>query len=190
MLLLTVGLSRRLLAGDDVLVQEMGWRTDRVRDADEVVRWRPAVRVSSASGTWAGASEDGRWVVGRPGRHVLRADSRPGVVALLPLLERPAAEVAAELGVESLDGHGLGFADVVGVALSWRGSAYWTEKAIAWLDTGFPAAGHQDGLRRVLAEKRVGQRARQVAARILARESPGPVSLAESPRTPPGLRGT
>jgi hypothetical protein len=128
--------------------------------------------VSPASGTWAGVSEDGRWVVGVPGRHVLRAGSPPGVIGLLPLLERPVAEVAAELGVESLDGHGLGFADVVGAALSWRGSAYWTEKAIAWLDTGFPPAGHQDGLRRVLADKRAGQRARQAAARILAREFP------------------
>ena len=131
-------------------------------------------RVSSASGTWAGASEDGRWVVGLPGRHVLWADSPPGVIGLL--LERPTAEVAGELGVESLDGHGLGFADVAGAALAWRGSAYWTEKAIAWLNAGFPAAGHQDGLRRVLADKHVGQRPRQVAVRILAREFPGPVS--------------
>lgn len=112
------------MAGDDVRVQEMGWRADRVRDADEVVRWRPAVGVSSASGTWAGASEDGRWVVGRPGRHVLRAGSPPGVIALLPLLERPMAQVAAELGVGSLDRHGLGFEDVVDAALDGRASGY------------------------------------------------------------------
>lgn len=86
---------------------------------------------------------------------------------MLPLLERPVAEVASELGVESLDGHGLGFANVVSAALGWRGSSYWVEKAIAWIDAGFPAAGHQDSLRRVLAEKRVSQRARQTAARVL-----------------------
>jgi hypothetical protein len=171
---LTVCVSGQWLAGDDVLVREMGWRADPVRDADEVVRWVPAVRVSSASGTWAGASEDGRWVVGLPGRHVLRADSPPGVIALLPLLERPAAEVAAELGVGSLDGHGLGFEAVVAAALG-EGGGYWAEKAVGWLDAGFPAAGQQDGLRRVVADKRVGQRARQLAARILARGFPGPV---------------
>ena len=98
-IVLAVCLSRELLTGDDVLVQELGWRADRVRDADELVLWRPTIEVSSVSETWAGASADGRWVVGRPGRHVLWADSPPGVVALLPLLERPMDQVAAGLGV-------------------------------------------------------------------------------------------
>jgi hypothetical protein len=172
---LTVCLSRWRLAGDDVVVEEMGWRSDRARDSDEQVRWIPAIRVSSASGTWAGASEDGRWVVGRPGRHVLRAGSPPGVIALLPLLGRPMAQVAAELGVGSLDVHGLGFENVVEAALDGRASGYWAEQAIAWLDAGFPAARYRGGLRRVLSDKRVGQRSRQAAARILARELPGPV---------------
>jgi hypothetical protein len=131
--------------------------------------------VSSASGTWAGASEDGRWVVGRPGRHVLWAGSLPGVIALLPLLERPMVQVAAELGVASLDGHRLGFEDVVGAALAGRASGYWAEQAIAWLDAGFPADAYRDGLRRALSDKGIGQRSRQTAARILARELPGPV---------------
>jgi hypothetical protein len=96
------------------------------------------------------------------------------VIALLPLLERPVAQVAAELGVGGLDGHGLGLEAVVGAALDQRASGYWAEKAIAWLDSGFPAARYQDGLRRVLGDKRVGQRARQVAARIVAREFPMP----------------
>jgi hypothetical protein len=112
-------------------------------------------------------------MVGRPGQHVLWAGSRPGVIALLPLLERPMAQVAAELGVGSLDGHGLGFGDVVDAGL--EGSGHWAEKAIAWLEAGFPAAGCQGGLRRVLSDKRVSQRARQTAARILACEFPGPV---------------
>lgn len=85
------------------------------------------------------------------------------------------AQVAAELGVGSLDGHGLGLEDVVGTALGWRASGYWAEKAIAWLDAGFPAARYQGGLQRLLADKRVGQWARQTAARILAREFPSPV---------------
>ena len=174
-IVLAVCLSRQLLTSDDVLVQELGWRADRVRDADELVLWRPTIGVSSVSGTWAGASEDGRWVVGRPGRHVLWADSPPGVVALLPLLERPMDQVAAGLGVVSIDEHGLGFEDVVGAALDGRASGHWAEKAVAWLDAGFPAAGYQGGLRRVLSDRGVGQRARQTAARILAREFPGPV---------------
>jgi hypothetical protein len=108
---------------------------------------------------------------------------------LLPLLERPIGQVAAELGVGTLEGHGLGFEDVVDAGLAWGGSGYWAEKAIAWLDSGFPAARFQSGLKLVLADKRVGQRARQVAARILAREFPGPVSPAEAPRPAPGLPG-
>jgi len=47
--------------------------------------------------------------------------------------------------------------------------------AAGWLDAGFPAARYEGSLRRVVADERVGQRARQVAARILAREFPGPV---------------
>jgi hypothetical protein len=168
---LTVRLSGQLLSGDDVVVKEMGWRADRVRGADELVRWRPAIQVS-AEGVWAGASEDGRWMVGRPGWHVLRAGSPPGMIALLPLLERPMAQVAAELGAGSLEGHGLGFEEVMRAALDGRASGYWAAKAIAWLDAGFPAARYRDGLRRVLSDKGVSQRARQAAARILARELP------------------
>jgi hypothetical protein len=114
------------------------------------------------------ASEDGRWVVGLPGSHVAWAGSSAGVIALLPLLERPVAEVVAELGVGSVEAHGLGLEDVVDAALDGRASGYWAEKAVAWLDAGFPAARHQGGLQRVLADKRVGQRARHVAARLLA----------------------
>ena len=114
-------------------------------------------------------------MVGRPGQHVLWAGSPPGLIALLPLLERPMAEVAAGLGVSGLDQHALGFEDVVGAALDVPAGTYWAEKAIAWLDAGFPAARYQGGLRRVLSDKRVGQRARQTAAHILAREFPHPV---------------
>lgn len=103
------------------------------------------------------------------------AGSRPGVIGLLPLLERPTAEVTAGLGVGRLDGHGLGFEAVVDAALAWRASGYWTERAIAWLDAGFPAAGYEGALRRLLSDKRLSQRARQTAARVLVREFPGPV---------------
>ena len=85
------------------------------------------------------------------------------------------AQVAAGLGVDGLDGHALGFEDVVDAVLDERTSTHWAEKAVEWLDAGFPAARYQSGLRRVLTDKRVGQRARQTAARILAREFPGPV---------------
>ena len=74
----------------------------------------------------------------------------------------------------------------MGAALDWHASGYWPEKAIAWLDAGFPAARYQGGLQRLLADKRVGQRARQTAARILAREFPGP---AQAHEPPPGLPG-
>jgi len=81
------------------------------------------------------------------------------------------ARVAAALGVSSLDGHVLGLGDVVDAALAWRASGHWIEKAIAWLDAGFPAARYQGTLQRLADDERVGQRARQAAARILAREA-------------------
>jgi hypothetical protein len=103
------------------------------------------------------------------------------VIALLPMLEHPMAEVAAELGAGGLTGHGLGFERVVAAALDERSSGYWAAAAIAWLEAGFPAAGYRDDLRRVLSDKRVDQHARQVAARILAREFPQPVGCRVQP---------
>lgn len=94
------------------------------------------IRVTHA-GKWVGRADDGRWVVGEPGRHVLPTDSPPGMIAFLPLLEKPMEQVAAELGVTSLAGHALGFEHVLERALAgW--SVYWTELAVAWLEAGFP----------------------------------------------------
>jgi hypothetical protein len=144
------------------------WRSDRVRDADETVRWRPTIQVTAA-GRWAGPTDDGRWVVGTPDRHVLLAGSPTGVIALLPLLERPMTAVAADLGVSSLTQHSLGFERVLDAALDERGSGRWTAYAIAWLDDGFPTVWYRDALRRILTDKkRVDQRSRQAAARLLA----------------------
>jgi hypothetical protein len=39
--------------------------------------------------------------------------------------------------------------------LDGRASTHWAEKAVAWLDAGFPAARYQGGLRRVLTDKHV-----------------------------------
>lgn len=86
---------------------------------------------------------------------------------MLPLLERPMSEVAADLQVTSLTQHSLPFERVVGAALD--GSGYWAAFAITWLENGFPLAGHTDALRRVTTDKkRVAQRPRQTAARLLA----------------------
>jgi hypothetical protein len=160
---------------------EAGWRWDPVRDADAAVQWRPVIEVSRA-GAWAGQAEDGSWVVGRPGQHVLSADSPAGVVALLPLLERPMAQVAADLGAGDLTQHGLNLERVVGAALDERSSPHWTAHAISWLYAGFPTAEFQDALCRVLADKRNSQRARQMAWRILARDFPRPIAPPDSSR--------
>ena len=107
---------------DDRHSQARRWRSDRLRDRDEFVRWRPTIPVSGVR-TWAGPAVDGRWLVGTPNKHVLFAHSAAGVVALLPLLERPMAEVAAELEVASLTRHSLDFERVVGDGLEcacWR----------------------------------------------------------------------
>lgn len=153
-----------------MFVEDAGWRSDQARDTGETVLWRPFIRVTRA-GVWAGQTDNGNWMVGRPGRHVLPVDSLPGVVALLPLLERSMAQVAADLEVGSLAEHGLGLERVVAAALDERSSAHWAAHAIAWLDAGFPAAEYQDALRRVLADKRISQRARQAAGRILSSAS-------------------
>ena len=144
------------------------WRSDPLRDADETVRWRPAIPVFR--GTWAGPAAEGQWMVGTPGSHVLFAHSPAGVLSLVPLLERPMSEVAAELDVTSLAQHGLGFERVVGLALD--GGGRWAAFAILWLEDGFPMAGQTDALRRVISSKKsVAQRPRQTAARLLAAQS-------------------
>ena len=112
-------------------------------------------------------------MVGTPDRHVLFAHSAAGVIALLPLLEQPMAQVAAELQVASVTQHGLDFERVVGAALDMRAGGHWAACAIAWLKDGYPLAGHTDALSRVITEKkRVDQRSRQAAARLLAARSP------------------
>ena len=91
------------------------------------------------------------------------AYSPAGVIALLPLLERPMAEVAADLEVTSLTQHSLAFERVVGAALDTRAGGHWAACAITWLKDGFPVAGHTDALRRIITEKKrlIGVRARQ-----------------------------
>lgn len=160
---------------EDVTVADTGeWRSDRLRDADETVRWQPMIQVTAA-GRWAGPTDDGRWVVGTPDRHTLLALSPAGVIALLPLLERPMTEVAAALGVSSLTQHGLAFERVVDAALDERSSGHWAADAIAWLNDGFPVVWYRDALRRIVTDKkRVDQRSRQAAARLLAHGPPGP----------------
>jgi hypothetical protein len=149
------------------------WRSDLLRDTDQTVRWRPTIRVSAPGRTWAGPATDGRWVVGAPDRHVLFAQSPGGAIALLPLLERRMAEVAADLEATDLTQHGLAFERVVGTALDERASGYWAASAIAWLKDGYPVAGHADALRRIVTEKkRVDQRSRQAAFRLLANAHP------------------
>jgi len=76
---------------------------------------------------------------------------------------------------------GSAFERVVDAALDERGSGYWAAAAVGWLEAGFPAALYRDGLQRVLSDKRIAQRSRQVAARILAREFPEAVARRVQP---------
>jgi hypothetical protein len=144
------------------------WRSDPLGAADGTVRWRPTIPVWAQGRRWAGPTADGQWVVGTPGSHVWFAQSPHGALSLLPLLERPMSEVAAELEVTSLAQHGLAFERVVGFALD--GGGRWAALAITWLEDGFPVAGQTDALRRVITyhKKNVAQRPRQSAARLLA----------------------
>jgi hypothetical protein len=150
------------------------WRSDRLRDeGDDTVRWRPTIPVSGRR-TWTGPTVDGPWVVGTPERHVLFTHSPAGVIALLPPLERSMTEVAADLEVTSLTQHSLAFERVVGAALDTRAGGHWTACAITWLKDGFPVTGHTGALRRIITEKkRVDQRSRQTAARLLNSSSSG-----------------
>jgi len=82
------------------------------------------------------------------------------------------AQVTADLGASSVVGHELDFERVLSTALDYGSSGYWAELGIAWLEAGFPATGYRDELRRAAGDRRVAQRARQAAGRILAREFP------------------
>jgi len=139
--------------------QQPSWRADSVRDADEVVRWRPTIAVELGR-TWAGPTDDGRWAVGEPGVYVLTTDSRAGAVALMPLLERPMADVKEELG-------GLAGVERM-LEAAFETSPYWTARAIAWLEAGFPAGAYREALEQAAEDKYVAQGARHAAKRILA----------------------
>lgn len=101
------------------------------------------------------------------GRCALRA------IGLLPLVDRKLQEVRDDISATvALHGcHPLAMQRMMDAALDERTSPHWAEKAIKWLESGFPTVWYLDALRRVAVDRRIQQHARQTAARLVAAQS-------------------
>lgn len=152
---------------------ELQWFGATVRDSPAAVVWTPAFPVSQHAHTFAGVTREGQWAVGRPQGHVLLADAPSGAIGLLPLVDRKLQEVRDDISATvALHGcHPLALQRMMDAALDERTSPHWAEKAIKWLESGFPTVWYLDALRRVAVDRRIQQHARQTAARLVAAQS-------------------
>jgi len=92
------------------------------------------------------------------------------VIALLPLLDRKLVEVRDDVSA-AVTLHRcspLALEPMMDAALDDRVSREWAEKAIKWFESGFPTVWYLDALARVAGDRRVAQRARQTASRLVA----------------------
>jgi hypothetical protein len=136
------------------------------------VKWLP-LWLFSDTGLWIGLDQQARWVVGRPGSMVIQ-DAPPLLQGWLPMLDHDELAAREELTF-SADKYGLPaepileslpIDDVIALALKSH-SAHWTERALTWLE----ARNVRDDIREMLpalaSSKAAGQRARQIAQRLM-----------------------
>ncbi len=129
-------------------------------------KWEPALLISG-SGLWLGRLA-GRWVVGRRNGYPSEVSGHP--ISLLVLLERDWSVAQLEIADLELSSPGMepiSLFETVRLALSPDVSAHWTSKAIDWLQQGFPREGLRPDLERVVDDRRLSQRTRHGAERLL-----------------------
>jgi hypothetical protein len=139
------------------------------------VKWLP-LWLFSDTGLWIGLDEQTRWVLGRMSGSMAVQDARPLSPGWLPVLdhdERTAREelsfgaekygLPAEPVLESLP-----IDDVIALALN-SNSAHWAERALTWLESRNLRDDIREMLPAVASSRAAGQRARQMARRLMKR---------------------
>lgn len=111
-------------------------------------------------GLWLGIDADGTWLVGSDDQTAVNVADR--LVWLLPLLEQTPDGVVAALGVEPAD---TPLPALVRFALS-SPSGYWRGRALAWLESTWPASDVLDVLKELKDDLDVPQPLRHRALRL------------------------
>lgn len=144
--------------------------------SDGLLRWLPLWLVTD-TGLWIGLDSKSRWVIGRMSGSIVVQKAPPLSPGWLAILEHDESTAIAELSYgadkyelptgELLES--LPVDDVIALALCSR-SAHWTERALRWLEKR-PLRGDIRGmLPEIVASKAAGQRARQIAKRLIRQD--------------------
>jgi hypothetical protein len=153
-------------------LDEAKWHQSATPDGP--VKWLP-LWLFGDTGLWLGLDEQARWIVGRPGRMVVQG-APPLSPGWLPMLDHDELTAREELTF-SADKYGLPAAlileslpidDVIALALK-SDSAHWTERALMWLEARSVRDDIREMLPAVVSSKAAGQRARQIAKRLVKR---------------------
>jgi hypothetical protein len=140
------------------------------------LRWLPLWLVTD-TGVWIGLDDKGRWVVGRMSGGISVQEALPLSPGWLTILEHDESLANAELSYgagkyglpsgELLES--LPVDDIIALALRSQ-NAHWTERALRWLETRKLRNDIREMLPAVAASKVAGQRARQIAKRLIRQD--------------------
>lgn len=140
------------------------------------LRWLPLWLVTD-TGIWIGLDDKGRWVVGRMSGAISVQEVLPLSPGWLTILEHDEPVANAELSYGA-DKYGLPtdeileslpVDDVIALALRSQ-NAHWTERALRWLETRKMRDDIREMLPAVASSKAAGQRARQIAKRLIQQD--------------------
>ncbi|GHF00499.1 hypothetical protein GCM10017786_36690 [Amycolatopsis deserti] len=130
--------------------------------------WQPVVRVGD-HGLVLGLAGDGRWVLGRAAEDSRPLEQYPR--ELLPVLEQRYSDVARLTAGAPTPPP---WDRLLRLALEWGGQ-FWPERALDWLDDGYPTAGLIDLLEHLAkagATQRIRHRARRLGKGVRAKPPP------------------
>lgn len=159
------------LAAELSSVAENQWIVSSYPDQAGAVTWLPLVQIST-TGIWLGLDRNGVWILGRLDGAVESSAKRlpSSWVTLLELSEesfRQDLQSAAErfeLSSENLQKR-IPVREVLTMAIRSR-SAYWSERAVQWIQQRGASREHLELLQGVSTAEWANQRTRHIARRL------------------------
>jgi hypothetical protein len=155
-------------------VDDAAWRQSATSSGP--LRWLPLWLVTD-TGVWIGLDDRARWVVGRMSGGISVRDEPLLSPGWLTMLDHDESMAKAELSYgaskyglptgELLES--LPIDDVIALALHDH-STHWTERAMRWLETRKLRDDIREMLPAVASSRAAGQRARQIAKRLMRQE--------------------